>query len=187
MDPVILQSLQEIASLLLLVHDDYLREVFGYEVLTSLTLLLKDVGLDNSVSILDSERLRRKTMGANDNEMGYELFYDWLRGVGQLVYKDHDLTGKKAVHFLLTRYIIPFASNKDKADELKQPGEVHAPYYSDSALKVMVEYGGFIQNWYFEILEQVNNFLKVTYGRSVAFSTILCTTSKLSFYICFVL
>lgn len=156
MDPAILQSLQEIASLLLLVHDDYLRDVFGYEVLTSLTLLLKDVGLDSSVSILDSERLRRSVMGTSDSDMGYELFYDWLRGVGQLVYKDQDFTGKKAVHYLLTRYIIPFASSKDENGEgSKHSGEVYVPYYSDSALKVMVEYGEFLQNWYYEVLAQV--------------------------------
>lgn len=156
MDPAILQSLQEIASLLLLVHDDYLRDVFGYEVLTSLTLLLKDVGLDSSVSILDSERLRRSVMGTSDSDMGYELFYDWLRGVGQLVYKDQDFTGKKAVHYLLTRYIIPFASSKDENGEgSKHSGEVYVPYYSDSALKVMVDYGDFLQNWYYEVVAQV--------------------------------
>jgi len=165
MDPAILQSLQEIASLLLLVHDDYLREVFGYEVLTSLTMLLKDVGLDNNVSILDSERLRRSVMGASDSDMGYELFYDWLRGVGQLVYKDQDLTGKKAVHFLLTRYIIPFASNKDANNEVtKHLGEVYVPYFSDSALKVMVDYGEFIQLWYHEIIAQV--VLNLIYQRN---------------------
>lgn len=177
MDPAILQSLQEIASLLLLVHDDYLRDVFGYEVLTSLTMLLKDVGLDNSVSILDSERLRRNIMGGSDSDMGYELFYDWLRGIGQLVYKDHDLTGKKAVHYLLTRYIIPFASKKeDNGHGSKHLGEVHVPYFSDSSLKVMVDYGEFIKCWYHEIIAQVRApgcLLLMSFCASLNFSDII--------------
>ncbi len=68
---------------------------------------------------------------SSDLQMGYELFYDWLRLLAQLVFKeqgsqgaeagqgaltpgDRDRekghSGRRALHRLLTQYIIPFAS-----------------------------------------------------------------------------
>lgn len=156
MDPSILQSLQEIASLLLLVHDDYLRDVFGNDILTSLTVLLRDVGLSGVVSILDSERLRRNVMGGSDGDMGYELFYDWLRGVGQLVHKDRDQTGKKALHYMLTRYIIPFVSKTDGKPETSSVSNVvELPFFTDAALKVLVDNSNFVLLLFSEIVNEV--------------------------------
>jgi hypothetical protein len=158
MDPAILQSLQEIASLLLIVHDDYLKGVYGNDILSSLTELLEDVGLQSKVSMLDAERLRRAVMMNSDVDMGYELFYDWLRGVGQLVCNERDVAGKKALHYLLTHYIIPFASTMgskaDNARSTRSDGSV--PYFTDSALRVMVDYESFLLHWYFEIVTEVS-------------------------------
>lgn len=146
MNPAILQSLQEIASLLLLVHDDYLKDVYGNDILNSLMALLNDVGLFEKVSILDAERLRRNVMGSSDSDMGYELFYDWLRGIGQLVCNDRDIAGKKALHSLLTKYIIPFASTMESSKKSSND----LPFFTEEALRVMVEYDEFLVHWFFD-------------------------------------
>ena len=157
MDPAVLQSLQEIASLLLLVHDYYLKDVYGNDILVSLTVLIRDVGLSGIVSLLDIERLRRLIMEQSNHDMGYELFYDWLRAVGQLVFNDNDTTGKKALHYLLTRYVIPFASKIElNTEESRHAYGANMPFYSDGTLQVMVEYGDFILLWYIEILNIVS-------------------------------
>ncbi|KAJ1426006.1 hypothetical protein B484DRAFT_87171, partial [Ochromonadaceae sp. CCMP2298] len=151
MDPAIRQSLQEIAGLLLLLHDYYLKDIFGNDILISLMVLLRDVGLAERVSLLDAERLRRSAMGSGEGDMGYELFYDWLRGVSQLVHKEYDATGKKALHFLLTRYIVPFASQLHTHFETRS---IQLPCYSDAALSVIVDYDDFILHWFCETLTQ---------------------------------
>jgi hypothetical protein len=157
MDPAILQSLQEIASLLLIVHDDYLKGVYGNDILSSLTELLEDVGLQSKVSVLDAERLRRAVMMSSDVDMGYELFYDWLRGVGQLVCNERDVAGKKALHYLLTHYIIPFASTMgSRTESARNASSVGVPCFTDSALRVMVEYDAFLLHWYYEIVTEVS-------------------------------
>ena len=87
------------------------------------------IGLDSIVSIIDCERLRRAVVkqrggGSTDLQMGYELFYDWLRLLAQLIFKEQGSqgaetvqgdrekgqSGRRALHRLLTQYIIPFAS-----------------------------------------------------------------------------
>lgn len=97
-----------------------------------------DKGLDSIVSIIDCERLRRVVVkhkggggggSSSELQMGYELFYDWLRLLAQLVFKeqgsqgaeasqgaltpgdrDKGHSGRRALHRLLTQYIIPYAS-----------------------------------------------------------------------------
>lgn len=72
------ESLHEIASLLLMVHDFYLSQVTGSDIILALTTFIHDINLHQKVSILDVERCRRKVMGrALSYIMGYELFYDW--------------------------------------------------------------------------------------------------------------
>ena len=95
------------------------------------------IGLDFIVSIIDCERLRRAVVkhkggGSSDLQMGYEIFYDWLRLLAQLVFKEQGShgaetgqgstvadrekgqSGRRALHRLLTQYIIPFASKIGK-------------------------------------------------------------------------
>lgn len=159
MDPTVLESLQEIASLLLLVHDYYLKDVYGSNILISLYILIHDAHLHNVVSILDCERMRRDVMSSNGDEMGYELFYDWLRGVAQFVFRDLDLSGKKALHRLLVRYIIPFASKIEEEATAESNKSLHnfdLPYYTESALKSFVSYHGFILHWYHELVHHVS-------------------------------
>jgi hypothetical protein len=158
MDPTIQQSLQEIASLLLIVHDDYLKGVFGADVLLALWELLEDVGLSSLVSLLDAERLRRSVMQDSDADMGYELFYDWLRGVGQLVSKDRDVGGKRALHYLLTQFIIPFASTLGTRASSGAPVDYSLPYYSRAALSAMSDCDSFLLLWFHSLVAKVSSF-----------------------------
>lgn len=161
MNPAIQQSLQEIASLLLIVHDDYLKGVVDGEILSALVELIDDVGLGSQVSMLDAERLRRSVMKNSDADMGYELFYDWLRGVGQLVSRDRDVGGKKALHYLLTQYIIPFASTlgtRSSSSVLETHG---LPYYTSAALKVMSDCDAFLVHWFYNMVAQVSPKLSI--------------------------
>lgn len=156
MDPTILKSLQEIASLLLIVHDDYLKGATGHEVVSALYALIRDVGLTSKVSVLDIERLRREVMGDGDNEMGYELFYDWLRGVGLLVAPDKEAAGKKALHHLLTQHIIPFASSMGaKASEFDL-GSRDLPPMSGQIMRIMTIHDDFLGRYFHEIARQVS-------------------------------
>lgn len=160
MDPAVLESLQEIASLLLLVHDYYLKDVYSSNILISLYILIHDAQLHNVVSILDCERMRREVMPSNGDEMGYELFYEWLRSVAQFVFRDLDMSGKKALHRMLVRYIIPFASKIEEeettAERNKSLHNFDLPYYTESALKSFVSYHGFILHWYHELVHHVS-------------------------------
>jgi len=158
MDPAVLQSLQEIASLLLLVHDYYLKDVYSSNVLISLYILIHDAQLHHVVSILDCEKMRRDVMPSNTDEMGYELFYDWLRGIAQFVFRDLDLSGKKALHRLLVRYIIPFASKIEASESDKSLHNFDLPYYTESAMKSFVSYHGFILHWYHELVHHVSSY-----------------------------
>ncbi len=155
MDPTILQSLQEIASLLLLIHDFYLKETFGSDILVSLMTLIVDVNLQDLVSVIDAERLRGCVMKFGETQMDYELFYEWLRGIGQLVYPADDVGGKKALHFLLTQHIMPFAVNIQ--NDFETYGQVHTkylPFYTEAALKTMIHNSEFLYLWFLHILQQ---------------------------------
>lgn len=162
MDPAIQQSLQEIASLLLIVHDDYLKGVSGSDVLLALVELIDDVGLAGQVSLLDAERLRRMVMQEHESDMGYELFYDWLRGVGQLVSVDRDAGGKKALHYLLTQYIIPFASTLGTRSSGSDSVVHSLPYYDRSALRTMSDHDTFILLWFHDLVHQVCAHLSIS-------------------------
>ncbi len=153
MDPNILQSLQEIASLLLTIHDIYLKDVVGSDILVALITLLRDTKLNTFVSILDAEKLRRAVMRNGESHLGYELFYEWLRDVGKLVFKDNEIGGKKALQQLLTHDILPFAASMDN---YRHPSHsVSLPYYTESALEVMIHNADFLYLWFEHIANTV--------------------------------
>jgi hypothetical protein len=156
MDPSILQSLQEIASLLLMIHDFYLKEVVGTDILVALFSFLQDTHLNILVSILDAEKLRRGVMRNGESHLGYELFYEWLRAVGEFVYKADDIGGKKALQHLLTQHILPFASTMDSRSHPSH--SINLPYYTESALEVMVQNSDFLYLWFLHLSPQVHTF-----------------------------
>jgi hypothetical protein len=153
MDPNILQSLQEIASLLLMIHDVYLKDVMGSDILVALVSFLQDTQLNVMVSILDAEKLRRKVMRNGESNLGYELFYEWLRAVGELVYKADEMGGKKALQYLLTQHILPFASTMNGRSHPIY--SINLPYYTESALEVMTQHADFLYLWFLHVSSQV--------------------------------
>ena len=108
------KSLQDIAQLLLYIHDDYLSTLEQAEdIQESLCLRVRDAGLSMHLTYLEIEAFRRKAMGPSSAPtlMDYELFYSWLKDVSFFVFRwDHLLGGRKSLHSILTRHVIPFAS-----------------------------------------------------------------------------
>ena len=153
-------SLHEIASFLLVVHDSYLKDAVGQDILTALMTLVHDMGLNDYVSILDAEYLRLKVMNLGEIHLGYDLFYDWLRGIGNIVYRgEYDASGRRALHYLLMQYVIPFASKLGTNKAEKSVKLIKLPYFTKAALKVMVDFSELLLLWYLEIQnEQVGLF-----------------------------
>lgn len=156
MNDVTQQSLQEIASLLLLIHDYYFKNAMGSDVLVALMTVLRDACLLDQVSLIEAERIRRQVMHKADRQLGYELFYEWLRGVSKVVYAVSDHAGaKKELHLLLTVYILPNAVPIVQQRSLQT---ITLPYYTDSALESMVKFADFLYYWFRAILtQQVDN------------------------------
>lgn len=158
----IVQSLQEIATLLLMFHENY----FDNEettVLESLHSFIADIGLSSIVSLLDIERCRRivtKDSVLND-PMSYELFYSWLREVAEHVYKiqhkvhsiNNEGSRRKALHLLLTKYIIPFATSEATT---VPTNDVNKNVVYDSLKKDLfdsfLQYDSFIHLWWLQLL-----------------------------------
>lgn len=129
------QSLQEIASLLFLLHDFYLNNVDSSDnILMSLWRFIQDIKLDHKISILDVEYLRQKAINnsqqGNDHMyMGYEEFYHWLSGVGQYLLTpfqgneaNSERARKQSLHHILTVYVIPCMSQWEKLTNSSSSG-----------------------------------------------------------------
>jgi hypothetical protein len=152
-------SLHEIASLLLMIHDFYLSEAVGPQIIISLAAFIHDVGLDVKVSVLDIERCRRQIMGKNLASMGYEVFYDWLRIIASLIYPKRDKNGRKALHQILTEYIIPATADWENmtADTVeKREKYASLSNITERTLRVYVDYSEFFLFWYHEIIAEVS-------------------------------
>jgi hypothetical protein len=146
------QSLQEIASMLLLIHDYYLKDAFGSDVLVALMTILRDARLLGQVPLIEAERIRRQVTPKADRQLGYELFYEWLRGVSKVVYAITDHTGgRKELHLLLTMYVLPNAVPVVQKRNLQT---MTLPYYTDSALESMVKFADFLYFWFRTALTQ---------------------------------
>lgn len=157
--------LSEIASLLLLLHETYLRDASEWrEILSALMTFLHDAKLSDLVSVLQVERLRRKVMPTQPASsskspkivMGYEMFYEWLREVSALVYPYSGENGRRrSLHSLLTQYIIPLATGPETSIN-NASGENTLDGKNDGALfpihaatlDAMIEYSDFMHLLY---------------------------------------
>ena len=144
-------SLQEVADLLIVLHDEYLQDADGAAVLYQLLKLLHDLSLTEDICILDVERIRLKVMSHNGNEqtMSYESFYEWLREASVFIFRKFDEAGNRALSLLLTKYIIPFAT-KEKEGKfafvvLHTNGRDHL---DEASLKALIPYGDFLRLWF---------------------------------------
>ena len=162
-------ALQDVAKLLLIVYDDYVKGHEGNKVLQGLLLLLHDLNLTATVSILDAERLRlrvmRGAMGSKKATMSYESFYEWLRHVACLVFDKFGESGSRALNMLLTQHIIPMAIKGKEVSVVSTVGRVvrtmnpttdHGTTDStttsttvdDQSLYVLNPYGDFLYLWF---------------------------------------
>ena len=150
-----MSALSEIARLLLLLHETYVRNVSGWrETLSALMLFLHDAKLSHLVSVLEAEGLRRKVM-SKALSMGYDMFYEWLREVGTLIFPFEGENGRRrALHALLTQYIIPMATEDGECKEWTNPAfrlvdsdAVSMPQKWMS-FDVMLEFADFFHVWF---------------------------------------
>lgn len=100
----------EIASLLLMVHDHYLRHLVGYDITLSLSRFVHSMRLQEEVSVLDVERLRFQVMGLSSYPMEFDAFFSWLRALSIFLYKGRDIGGKMAFHTFLVENLVPSVS-----------------------------------------------------------------------------
>lgn len=106
------QSLQEIASILLKIHDYYLKDSYDRDILPCLMGFIYDFGLNKVVSLLDVERLKKQKLGNNKRYMGYEDFYGWITLLASFLYGEStDKNGKKSLNYFLIHDIFPFYNN----------------------------------------------------------------------------
>lgn len=144
--------LEEIANLLLILHDKYLHGAEGSTfILHQLMRLLHDLGLTENISLLDVERIRIQVMihkESKEKSMSYESFYEWLREIACLMFKKYDENGSRALNLLLTRHIIPFATNeKEGTLAVVSFTEGHVSI-DNTSLRVLLPYGDFLTLWF---------------------------------------
>lgn len=150
------ESLKEIASLLLLVQEHYVSSKVGPEVTLALAKLINEVGIVRSISVLDSERLRRQVMGWVSSPMDAQPFYFWLRCVAALSYEERDLNGRKALHQMLTERLVPAMSEWEGT--INSSAVFHFAYdeplryITESAWKVLVTYSEFFHQVFVQLL-----------------------------------
>lgn len=169
-DSTVRQSLQEIAQLLLAIHEKYIQSSENQEILGNLVSFIKCIGLEHKICLLDIEYYRRKVMSADAfhsemlgyRGMGYEAFYGWLKELAAHYYQHDSLSlvknEKKSFHMLLTNYIVPFASNShDKLGRIDAIDETRMwlANIDHRTLETLVEYKELLKLWFMSMLIQV--------------------------------
>jgi hypothetical protein len=138
---VIDDSLREIATLILLLHENYIKDSSGKnQILVSLVRFLTNGDICDKVSIIDAEILRRKVMYPDDTFMEYDKFYNWLRDVAKFIYEDSD---NNSLHSLLMDYIIPLASKGTHENPIKY-------FLNNASVDVMIIFFDFLRNRIFK-------------------------------------
>ena len=133
------ESLRDITSLLILLHEKYIRG--SISVTVSLLTFLDDAGLSASITIVEAEQFRLLAMKYCDSGiMGHEEFYEWLRYVADFVYGVEDR--RRALHNLLVQHIIPVARGEKKTKK----GVTR--WFDRDNIRYMINYFKFILVWY---------------------------------------
>jgi hypothetical protein len=165
-EPILRQSLQEIAHLLLMIYEKYkFLNVTQLDCLTSLCEFLRDAGLEDRICVLDVEYFRRKVALPEANNlvsMGYEKFYQWLKEVSASYYQYDSISknNKKSFHKLLVDYIVPFSSSRDidgmRARSLSTT-TLWLQNMDSRSLETLVESRDLLKLWFLSILSQVRS------------------------------
>jgi hypothetical protein len=161
--------LEEIASLLVLLHETYLADAIGpQDTLVKLLELIEDIGLDDKITVLEVEMFRRRCQaegsGALGQGMGYETFYCCLRDIAGFVFQlNTQQGGKRSLHCLLTQYIIPFCRGKAQQVDTSMSismSSIEFPRTIATAFLVLEEYT-------FDEFIMYKDFLKLWYGSMI--------------------
>ena len=107
------ESLREIATLLMLIHEQYFKNNIGIQnTILSLIQFVDDVGMHDYVSIVDIESSRSK---CNSNSLVFDSnqFYEWLKLIANTVFYYSFKNDKKNLYYLLVTYLLPYASNSN--------------------------------------------------------------------------
>ena len=163
-DSNVQSSLQEIAELLLIIYEEYLGNIENvHNILFCLCQFVSDVGLGYYISFLDIEFLRQKVMNRlqlknSAHIMDYEMFYAWLKEASNHIYRmDYLEGGKKSLHSMLTKYIIPFASSAETNHSDNFSNLYCELSISQNSMDIFVEYKDFLKLWFIYLNNNVSN------------------------------
>lgn len=123
---------EEIASLLLMVHDHYLRHLVGSDITLALSKFVSGMNLQDDVSVLDIERMRFQVMGQSSHPMEFDAFFAWLRTLAMFLYKRRDINGRMAFHVFLVEHLVPSVSEAGYGEA--KPGTINS---EDAPLKLL--------------------------------------------------
>lgn len=164
MEQELRESLAEIAALLVLLHESYLKDAIGSRsIVVSLATFLYDAGLDSIVTIVDVEILRRKIMNdiRSQEKMDYEQFYSWLRQLAMFIFRDRNNGGRRALHSLLVKYILPLASNQER---MTAPIPLELRVLSQSpSFNTITTYYDFLRLWFASLTINVSK-LRISFS-----------------------
>jgi hypothetical protein len=150
------EVLEDIASLLLMLHETYVGGLDDDDVLSGLLSFLHDSNLlsNEYLSIIEVERIRQKVtdFGRNCQGMSPQEFFSWLKEVACLLYEDIDGEGKEALHKLLTDHVFP--STISSSGQRHQRLSVFR-LVDKRVLTCIIELEDFIRFWYCSMTLQV--------------------------------
>ena len=106
-------SLRDIASLLMLIHEQYFKNSIGIQNnLLGLIKFVTDTGMNQYVTIIDIENARIKCTPTNSPVFDTKQFYEWLKIIANTVFYNTFHDEKKNLYFVLVKYLLPFAANQ---------------------------------------------------------------------------
>ena len=154
-------SLREIASLLMMIHDHYFKTVIGIQdTLSSLIRFVDDVGMSTSVSIIDIEVARNKCTLPSSPVFDSNCFYEWLKTIANTVFYNAFKDEKKNLYFVLVTYLLPFASNSEnifnKSQQLRQKNQMYAELVISANLNTIMSYSAFLKTVFASIVSNGN-------------------------------
>lgn len=150
-------SLNEIASLLLMIHEHYLKNLVGVDITVALVSLVENIGLSCDVSVLDIERLRRNRPEFSVlYPMEFDTFFTWLRSLAKFIYSENEGDGRVAFHHLLVNYLVPAVSSLEQGGHNSSPASTPLVYITESAWKIYSVYEEFVTLTFLSLCDEVN-------------------------------
>lgn len=160
-DEETLEMLEDIASLLLILHETYIGGLEDVNVLAGLLSFLHDSNLlsNEYLSLVEVERIRQKVRGDSEesgNGMSPQEFFAWLKEAACLLYEDTDGKGKTALHNLFTEHIFPCSvSNSGLRNQRLEIFQL----LDKPSLTCLIEFEDLLRFWYCNMTIQVTTVI----------------------------